>query len=436
MSVVAIVGRPNVGKSTLFNALIRQNRAIVGPERGITRDRIYSRLTLDEDHDVDLIDTGGFDTTGEGVFSEVMFEQTMQAISEADLLICMFDIQSEITPDDEELVRIIRESGAQAIYIANKVDDPHAALPTSMLYELGIHEFIEVSARKRTGIPELLERIRSYVLAIPREPLQDETDAVRVSILGRPNVGKSLLLNKIIGENRAIVSPVAGTTRDYIDIRVSHEGKDYVFVDTAGIRRKARIEDTLEKESVMRALKNIDMSHVCLLLVDPFEGVTEQDKRLCRIMTDHGRAFIIVVNKSDLIEPGKRTGIREAVHHSLKFIPDVKVLFTSALTGKSVARVYPIIDELFAKTTMEASTPKINRILADIAQANLPPISKGKPLKFYYINQVGTVPPKFRIVTNFPGSIPENYQRYLVHTLKKSLSLEGIPIKLQFVERS
>jgi len=435
MSVVAIVGRPNVGKSTLFNALIRQNRAIVGPERGITRDRIYARLVLDEDIDVDLIDTGGFDTTGEGSFANVMFEQTMLAIREADLLICLFDVRSEITPDDEELVRIIRESGAPVIYVANKVDDPHGNLPSSMLYELGIHDFIEVSARKRTGIPELIERIRSSLLTLPGEPLQDETDAVRVSILGRPNVGKSLLLNRIIGENRSIVSPVAGTTRDYIDIRVTHEGKDYVFVDTAGIRRKARIEDELEKESVMRSLKNIDLSHVCLLLVNPFEGITEQDKRLCRIMTDRGRAFIIVVNKSDLIEPGKRTGIREAVHHSLKFIPDVKVIFTSALTGKDVGRIYPMIDDLFAKTTMEAPTPKINRILADIAQANLPPVANGKHLKFYYINQVGTVPPKFRIVTNFPGSVPENYQRYLSHTLKKSLSLQGIPIKLQFAKR-
>ncbi|HQG32556.1 MAG TPA: 50S ribosome-binding GTPase, partial [Deltaproteobacteria bacterium] len=257
MSVVAIVGRPNVGKSTLFNALIRQHRAIVGPERGITRDRIYARLDLGEDLDVDLIDTGGFDTTGEGSFANVMFEQTMLAIREADLLICLFDVQSEITPDDEELVRIIRESGAQVIYAANKVDDPHGNLPSSMLYELGIHEFVEISARKRTGIPELIERVRSSLLTLPGEPLRDETDAVRVSILGRPNVGKSLMLNRIIGENRSIVSPVAGTTRDYIDIRVTHEGKDYVFVDTAGIRRKARIEDELEKESVMRSLKNI-----------------------------------------------------------------------------------------------------------------------------------------------------------------------------------
>lgn len=435
MPVIAIVGRPNVGKSTLFNVLIKQNRAIVGPERGITRDRIYARLSLSEDLDVDLVDTGGFDTTGEGDFSERMYEQTMQAINDADLLVCLFDIQSEITPDDEELVRIIREAGVPVIFVANKVDDPHGNMATGTLYELGIKDFINISSRKKAGIPELLDRIRALVLSVPQLSLQDQTDAVRVSILGRPNVGKSLLLNKIIGEDRAIVSPVAGTTRDYIDIRVSHEGRDYIFVDTAGIRRRARIQDNLEKESVMRALKNVDMSHVCLLIVDPVEGVTEQDKRLCRIMTDHGRAFVLVVNKSDLIEPGKRTGIREAIEHSLKFLPDVKIQFVSALTGKDVGRLYSIITELFTKTTAQAPTPKVNRIIIDIAKASLPPMTKGKLLKFYYITQVGIIPPQFRIVTNFPDSIPENYQRFLMHTLKKELSLEGVPIRLKFVAR-
>lgn len=435
MPVVAIVGRPNVGKSTLFNVLIKENRAIVGPERGITRDRIYARLGLGEDLEVDLVDTGGFDTTGEGDFSSRMLEQTMQAIDDADLLVCLFDIQSEVTPDDEELVRVIRESGVPVIFVANKADDPHGNLASAMLYELGLSDFINISARKKAGLPELLERVRSFVISLPQLSLLDQTGAVRVSILGRPNVGKSMLLNKIIGEDRAIVSPVAGTTRDYIDIRVSHEEKDYIFVDTAGIRKRARIQDNLEKESVMRALKNIDMSHVCLLVVDPEEGVTEQEKRLCRIMTDHGRAFVLVVNKSDLIEPGKRVGIREAIQHSLKFLPDVKIQFVSALTGRDVSRLYAIITELFTKTTSQASTPKINRIIIDIAKTSLPPMTKGKLLKFYYITQVGTIPPQFRIVTNFPDSIPENYQRFLMHTLKKELSLEGVPIRLRFVGR-
>jgi GTP-binding protein len=436
MPVVAIVGRPNVGKSTLFNDLVGQNRAIVGPERGITRDRIYGRLSLREDLEVDLVDTGGFDTTGEGDFSGHMFEQTMLAIRESDLLLCMFDVLSEVTPDDQELVRIIRESGAPVIYVANKVDDPHGNMAPAMLYELGIHDFVEVSARKKTGLKELRQGILSVMQAIPQPDLEKETDAVRVSILGRPNVGKSLLLNRIIGENRSIVSPVAGTTRDYVDIRVSHEGKDYVFVDTAGIRRKSRIQDALEKESVFRSLKNVNMSHVCLLLIDPFEGVTEQDKRICSIMTDHGRAFAIVVNKSDLMEAGSRIKLREAIHYSLKFFPDVKIAFISALTGKNVERMYPMINELFTKTTTQITTGQLNRILADIAGSYTPPVVKGRQVKFFYATQVGTVPPEFRIVTNFPDSMQTSYHRYLIRAFKKALSLEGIPLKLRFVPKS
>jgi GTP-binding protein len=436
MPVVAIVGRPNVGKSTLFNDLVGQNRAIVGPERGITRDRIYGRLSLDGGIEADLVDTGGFDTTGEGDFSRHMFEQTMLAIHESDLLVCMFDVLSELTADDGELVRILRESSVPVIYVANKVDDPHGGAASAMLYELGIQDFVEISARKKTGLKLLKERIRQVVEALPGTDLEHETDAIRVSILGRPNVGKSLLLNRIIGENRAIVSPVAGTTRDYVDIRVGHGGRDYVFVDTAGIRRKSRIQDMLERESVFRSLKNVNLSHVCLLLIDPAEGVTEQDKRICSIMAEHGRAFVVVVNKSDLLQPGMRTQIREAVHYSLKFIPDVRVVFISALTGKNVERMYPLIDELFTKTTTQVTTGHLNRVLADVSGSYTPPVVKGKQVKFFYANQVGKVPPEFRIVTNFPDSIQPSYHRYLVRTFKKALSLEGVPVKLRFVPKS
>ena len=436
MPIVAIVGRPNVGKSTLFNLLVGQERAIVGPQRGITRDRIYGRVNLGEGMEVDLVDTGGFDTTGEGEFSSHMLEQTMLAIREADLLVCMFDVLSELTPDDRELVRIVREASVPAIYVASKVDHPDRGLAAAMLYELGISDFVEISARRRRGIDELKERIAQAVQDIPLTDLAQETEAVRVSILGRPNVGKSLLLNRIIGENRSIVSPVAGTTRDYIDTRVSREGWDYLFVDTAGIRRKSRIQDILEKESSLRALKNITLSHICLLLVDPSEGVTDQDKRILNLMTDHGRAFAVIVNKSDLIAPGMRTRIREEIHHSLTFFPDVKIVFLSALTGKNVGRIYPLVDELFAKTTARIPTGRLNRVLADAAEARAPQVVKGKQVKFYYINQVGTVPPEFRIVTNFPDSLQTSYQRYLVRSIKKALSLEGIFIRLRFVPRT
>ena len=421
-----------MGKSTLFNSLIGQRRAIVGPERGITRDRLYARLVMDDGIEVDLVDTGGFDTITDGSFARSMREQTLQAIGDADIIVCLFDTQTGITPDDEELVKTLRQSGADVIYVANKVDDPNLAAASAWLYELGLDDFIEISARKKTGLERLIEQIKAHVRKHPREPIEDETDAVRVSILGRPNVGKSLLLNKIIGENRAIVSDEAGTTRDYVDIRIAHEGKEYVFVDTAGIRRKSRIQDSLERLSVMRSLQNVNMSHICLLLVDPFEGVTDQDKRLCRIIMEHGRGFMLIVNKSDLIDTARREEIRRTVRHDLRFLPDVKVVFISALTGKNVARLYPMIDSLFGKTTMNIPTAKINRVFADIVSANPPPAVKGRQLKFFYINQTGTVPPQFRVVSNFPKAVPENYHRYLSHALKKACGLEGISIKLFF----
>ena len=431
MSVVAIVGRPNVGKSTLFNSLIGERRAIVGPERGITRDRLYSRLVIGGD-EVDLVDTGGFDTITDGSFARSMREQTVQAIEDADLIVCLFDAQIGITPDDEELVKTLRQSGADVIYVANKVDDPNLAAASALLYELGLDEFIEISASKKIGLKKLISRISEYIQRHPQALLQDDTDAVRVSILGRPNVGKSLLLNKIIGENRAIVSDEAGTTRDYVDIRIAHEGKEYVFVDTAGIRRKSRIHDSVERLSVMRSLQNVNMSHICLLLVDPFEGVTDQDKRLCRIIMDHGRGFMLIVNKSDLIDTAKREEIRHNLVHDFRFLPDVKVVFISALTGKNVARLYPMIDALFEKITMNMPTGRINRIFADIISKNPPPIVKGRQLKFFYINQIGTIPPKFRIVSNFPQAVPENYHRYLSNALKKACGMEGISIKIHF----
>ncbi len=433
MAVVAIVGRPNVGKSTLFNALIGQRRAIVGPERGITRDRLYARFALAEGCEVDLVDTGGFDTIAEGSFFQPMRQQTIQAIGDADVILCLFDAHDGITPDDQELVQVLRSSGADIIYVANKVDDPHESLAAAALYELGIDGFIEISAKKKTGVQALIEEMQKYIKAEPRESLENDTDAVRVSILGRPNVGKSLLLNKIIGEERAIVSPEAGTTRDYVDIRVARAGKDYVFVDTAGIRRKARIDDSLERLSVMRALQNVNMSHICMLLVDPFEGVTEQDKRLCRIIMDHGRAFVLIVNKSDLIDAAQQEQIRHRIAYTLRYVPDLRIVFISALTGKNVGKLYPMIDSLFGKTTMNIPTPKINRFFADIVGANPPPALKRKTLKFFYINQVGTVPPEFRIVSNYPREVPVAYHRYLSNSIKKACGLEGIPIKLQFV---
>jgi GTP-binding protein len=433
MPVVAIVGRPNAGKSTLFNLLIGHRRAIVGPERGITRDRIYGRWTLDEGIEIDLIDTGGFDTTGDIPFSRFVREQTMVAIEDADLVLCLFDARSPATPDDEELVQLLREARTQVIYVVNKVDDPGALSGAVHFYELGIGDIIEISAINKVGIDALKQAVKDHLTAFPRASVEEDTDAVRISILGRPNVGKSHLLNKIIGEDRAIVSPEAGTTRDYVDIVVRRSGKEYIFVDTAGIRRKTRIDSLVERVSVTRSLQNINMSHVCLLLIDPREGMTDQDKRLCRIIMDHGRAFVLVVNKSDLMSDGEKRMMLEKTRHALRYMPDVNILFTSALTGMNVEKLYPLIDSLFVKTKTHVTTGRINRVLTEIVDSHNPPLVRNKALKFYYITQTGSVPPRFQIVSNRPDSIPESYIRYLEHSIKKACDIEGVPIKLTFV---
>lgn len=435
MPVVAIVGRPNVGKSTLFNLLIGQRRAIVGPQRGITRDRIYGRWHIGEGLEVDLVDTGGFDTIGDIPFSRSVQEQTLLAIENADLILCLFDVKSPPTPDDRELVNLLRKTDAQVIFIANKVDDPSVGHAASALFELGIDEPIGISSLNKTGIEMLKEQVSERLATSITSILETQTDAVRVSILGRPNVGKSLLLNKIIGENRAIVSPEAGTTRDYVDIKVERSGKKYVFVDTAGIRRKARIDDAIERFSVMRSLQNINMSHVCLLLADPQEGLTDQDKRLCGIIMEHGRAFVLVVNKCDLMSDAELKNVRENIRHSLRFMPDAHLAFTSALTGKNVDGLYPLIDGLFMKTTSRVSTGILNRLMSDISQSHTPPMIKHRGLKLYYITQTGTVPPRFQVVVNYPDAVPATYSRFLAHSIKKACGMEGIPIMLSFAGR-
>ncbi|MCU0576827.1 MAG: ribosome biogenesis GTPase Der [Desulfobacterota bacterium] len=431
MPVVAVVGRPNAGKSTLFNLLIGERRAIVGPQRGITRDRIYGRWAVDEGLEVDLVDTGGFDTIGDMEFSVSVREQTMLAIADADLIICLFDGREPPTPDDRELVNILRRAKAQVIFVANKVDDPSLDNASSAFYELGIDEPLEVSALNRRGITDLRETVKQRLGAVAM-PSLEETGAVRVSILGRPNVGKSMLLNRIIGSDRAIVSPEAGTTRDYVDMAVRHQDREYVFVDTAGVRRKARIDDTIERASVIRSLQNISRSHVCLLLVDPHEGITDQDKKLCSIVIDHGRAFAVVVNKCDLVGEKEMRLIRDNVRHALRFMPDAPLAFTSALTGRNVEELYPLVDSLFAKTTTRVSTGRLNRLLTDITASHSPPLVKHRPLKLYYITQTGIIPPRFQVVVNTPESIPAAYSRFLEHSIKKACDLSGVPIILHF----
>ena len=431
--LIAIVGRPNVGKSTLFNQLLRDNRAIVGPERGITRDRIYGRWHVDEDHTVDVVDTGGYDSIAEGSIGISMREQTLVAIKEADLILCVLDAREGVTRDDYELIEILRNSKCDIIYAANKVDDPNADVGIAQLYELGLDGFIGISAKNRR-LGELLDEIKTRIDKA-EGALPDERDHIRVSILGRPNVGKSALLNRIIGRERTIVSPVAGTTRDYVDTSFEHGGRKYLFIDTAGIRRNSRIDSKIEKVSVMRSIHNVERSHVCLCLMDATESVTDQDRHLMGIIQEHAKACAIVINKTDLTDEAGRNTVKDRIDLFMRFAADTPVIMVSALTGKNVPKLFSLINELYDKTSREIPTPVLNRNLAHIVEKHQPPVSKNRRIKFYYITQTGTIPPRFRIVTNRPQDIPESYSRYLIKALKAGCGLDGIPVKIKFASR-
>lgn len=434
MPVVVIVGRPNAGKSTLFNALIGEWKSIVGPKRGITRDRIFGRWTLAAGLDVDLVDTGGFDTRGDIDLSEGVLRQTMTAIEEAHLVVCLFDGSEPPTPDDRELVDLLRKKGKPAVYAVNKVDDPSNDLALAAFYELGIDDPVAVSARNRLGLADLAEAVRlSLGEATPARA--HEGQGLRVGILGRPNVGKSLMLNRITGSERALVSPVAGTTRDSVDTTVVRDGKTYTFVDTAGIRRRSRREDSIEFVSVTRALRTIERSDVCLLVLDAAEGLTDQDKRLCGAILDRGRALGVVVNKVDLVDEGGVRLIRESLQRGLSFMPGLPVLFVSALTGAGLDRVYPLADELFAKATTRVPTARLNRFLKDITSTHSGPMVGGKQLKILYITQVDVAPPRFQVVVNTDEAVPRTYARFLANSLRKACGLEEVPVEIRFVPR-
>jgi len=432
--LVAIVGRPNVGKSTLFNLLIKDNRSIVGPERGITRDRIYGRWIIDEEHIVDVVDTGGYDSIAEGPIGSSMREQTLAAINEADLILCVLDAKDGITRDDYELIDILRNSKCDVIYAANKVDDPNSETGIAQLYELGLDGFIGITAKNRR-IGDLADEVKAKIEGVITREAPDEGSMIRVSILGRPNVGKSALLNRLTGSERSIVSSIAGTTRDYVDTILEYKNKKYLLIDTAGVRRKSRIDTKLEKVSVMRSIRNVQRSQVCLCVMDAMEPVTDQDRHLMGIIQDHARACAIIVNKIDLADDKSKNNIKSRLEVFMRFAADTPVLYVSAVTGKNVSKIFDIINDLYEKTTRQIGTPALNKLLTGVTEKNPPPVARNKRIKFYYANQMGVIPPKFRIVTNRPDEIPEAYSKYLAKSLKTGCKLTGIPIKIVFASR-
>ena len=428
--LVAIVGRPNVGKSLLFNRLAGQRLSIVEDTPGVTRDRLYAECEW-AGRKFDIVDTGGIEPTTDNEILLFMREQANIAINAADVIVLVTEIGTGVTAADREVAHMLKRSHKPVVLVVNKMDNPVKVDPTFYeFYSLGLGDPISVSAVHGHGTGDLLDECLKY---FPPEEEESETDdRIRVAIIGKPNVGKSSLTNLITGQQRVIVSDVAGTTRDAVDTDVENEFGKYTFIDTAGIRRKSRVDDRIEKFSVMRAQLAIERADVCLIMLDGREGVTEQDTKIAGLAHEAGKASIIVVNKWDLVE--KETGtmekMRKDVLRDLSFMSYAPVLFISAMTGQRVERIYELINYVNDQSAMRITTGMLNNVLADAQARVQPPTDKGRRLKIYYMTQTGIKPPNFIVFCNSRELFHFSYQRYLENQIRATFGLEGTPIRM------
>ncbi len=434
-SVVAIVGRPNVGKSVLFNKLIGRRKAITKNEPGVTRDLNYA-LVEEGGKSFTLIDTGGFEPYTTNYIMEQVRTQALLAIEDADQIVFVMDGREGLTHEDRELASVLRESGKKVFYVVNKLDTKEMEIQVSEFYAIGVDNIIALSSEHGIGISDLLDLLLEN---IEPEPEGDEDDdVVKVSIVGRPNAGKSSLLNKISGKERSIVSEVSGTTRDPIDTTVEIDGRKYLLVDTAGIRRKSKVSQVLETYCIVGALKSIDRSDLCLLVIDGKEGVSSQDEKIAGLIEDRSRSCIVVINKWDIVEKDTNTQKEfiAALHYKIPFLSYAPTVFLSALTGKNIDKLMDAINSLHAEGETRISTSQMNNLLEKLSRKHSPPVYNGREVKFYYITQVGTNPPRFMVFCNYPEGVLASYKRYMVNSLREGLDLKNVPIKLILRKRS
>ncbi len=429
--VVAIVGRPNVGKSTFFNKLIGERRAIVEDVPGITRDRIYGETEW-AGRKLLLIDTGGIEPKTDDIILKKMYEQAQIAIDTADVIIFMCDIHAGLLADDRDIAVTLKKSGKPIILAINKIDSIGQVPPEYYeFYELGFDsDPIALSSVHGTGSGDVLDAV---IAAIPPETETEENDdAISVAVIGKPNAGKSSLINKILGEERMIVSDIAGTTRDAIDTRFENEFGKYNIIDTAGIRRQSRVEDRIEKFSVLRAKMAVERADVCILLIDAAEGITEQDEKIAGIAHEAGKAVIIAVNKWDKIEKENSTvnEFTKKIFTSLSYMTYAPLLFISAKTGQRVTKLFEYINYVHNQTNMRISTGMLNDLLADAIARVQPPSDKGRRLKIYYMTQVSVAPPTFVCFCNNSELFHFSYQRYIENCLRDTFGFKGTPIRL------
>jgi GTP-binding protein len=429
--IIAIVGRPNVGKSTLFNRILGGRKAIVANEPGVTRDRNYAEVDW-EGRVFTLIDTGGFEPISKDRIFIQMREQCHLAMDEADLILFVMDGKEGLAPSDREIADILRCQEKPVFYIVNKIDGPKHEEKAFEFYGLGVEPIYSISAEHRYGVDEMMDEVMRVLPSSTEE--KGEGDAIKVAVLGRPNVGKSSLINRLLGYKRVIIDEAPGTTRDVIDTLFEKNGRRYVLIDTAGIRRKSRISLRLEKYSVVEALRTIDRCHVAILMLDSKERATDQDARIGGLIHEKGRGCILIVNKWDLIEKDSQTMAeweREVRRH-LKFLHYAPILFMSALTGQRVKKVLEVIDHVAEQTKKRISTSHLNKYFGKWVESHPPPSHKNKRVKLNYITQVSIAPPTFVIYANIPEGIHFSYERYLVNQMRQIFGFEGVPIRLHF----
>ncbi len=426
---VAIVGRPNVGKSTLFNKIIKRRKAIVESHPGVTRDRNYEQIQW-MDRSLMVVDTGGFDVTEEDDILKAAREQLRIALEEADLIVLVVDGREGPTYGDQVMVDMLRRSERPFLVGVNKIDSIKQEPLLAEFYSLGVDQLIPLSAEHSLGVGVLMDA--AMELLPEAEEMSEKEEGTKICIVGRPNVGKSSLVNKMIGQERVLVHHRPGTTRDSIDTRFSYQDKEYTIVDTAGIRRKGRVSVSLEKYSVIMALRSIQRVDVAILVTDAVEGITEQDSHIAGYVEEAGKGLIVAVNKWDAIEKDDRTIGRyaEEVREKLKFAPYAPIITVSALTGQRVTKVFPFIDQVVERHRKRISTSEVNIILEKAVERHHPPLYRGKPLKFYYASQVSTRPPTFVIFTNYPDGVHFSYKRFLENQFREAHDFTGTPIRL------
>jgi len=436
--VVAIIGRPNVGKSTIFNRITKSRTALVDDKPGVTRDRHYSEAFWNG-VGFTLVDTGGYLVDDEDAFAAEIRFQVNQAIENADAIIMVLDGKTGISPFDADVIGLLRNAAPPVFYAVNKIDSPSEEGKLSDFYELGLDQFYPVSGEHGFGMNDLLDDL---IADFPEEPEEEDVDdankPIKVAVVGRPNVGKSSIINKILNEKRLVVSEVAGTTRDSIDTICNVAGREYLLIDTAGIRRRARVSEKLEKFSVLKTLKSLEKCDVALILIDASEGVTEQDITIAGYAHERGCGCIFVFNKWDLVEKDTHSAkeFTEDLRYKAKFLGFAPVAMVSAVTGQRVPKIFEIINEVHKQFTSRSSTSAVNKIIEQATERREPPFYKGKRVKIFYATQVATKPPSFVIFVNFPGGIHFSYERYLSNQLKETLGLDQTPIKLIFREKT